>query len=149
MLGEFMSRYDAVTQLPGSPEAEQNLQAQAWQQMRDPAVIVDRQGVILASNDSFEALLPDRAPSSAQGLPRLAEALGDGPGPKIETRWLLETLETQGSLGGFEVSLSFPSGGSITLEGQACALSGAGARRYAMVWRDVSGRSRHEQALSR
>ena len=69
-----MSRYDAVTQLPGSPEAEQNLQAQAWQQMRDPAVIVDRQGVILASNDSFEALLPDRAPSSAQGLPRLAEA---------------------------------------------------------------------------
>ena len=144
-----MSRYAAVTQLPGSPEAEQNLQAQAWQQMRDPAVIVDRQGVILASNDSFEALLPDRAPSSAQGLPRLAEALGDGPGPKIETRWLLETLETQGSLGGFEVSLSFPSGGSITLEGQACALSGAGARRYAMVWRDVSGRSRHEQALSR
>ena len=144
-----MSRYDAVTQLPGSPEAEQNLQAQAWQQMRDPAVIVDRQGVILASNDSFEALLPDRAPSSAQGLPRLAEALGDGPGPKIETRWLLETLEARGSVSGFDVSLTFPSGGSITLEGHACALSGAGARRYAMVWRDVSARSRHEQALSR
>lgn len=144
-----MSRYAAVTQLPGSPEAEQNLQAQAWQQMHDPAVIFDREGVILASNNSFEALLPDPAPSPARGLRRLAEALGDGPGPRIESRWLLETLEAQGSLRGFEVSLTSPSGGSITLEGRACALSGAGPRRYTIVWRDVSGRSRHERALSR
>ena len=144
-----MSLQRRATQLPGSPEAEQELPARAWRQMLDPAVIVDRAGLILASNDSFEALLPDRAPSPARSALRLAEALGDGPGPKLESRWLLETLEARGSLHGFEVSLTSPAGESITLEGHAHALSGAGTRRYAIVWRDVSARSRHEHVLSR
>ncbi len=119
------------------------LLAQAWHDMADPAMVFDDQGFVLAWNRALEGLL-DLSGEAIEGS-RLAEALGDR--ASIDTGWLLETLKSQGSVPGIDVTFTTGAGATTRLEGSASRLRGNGERRYALVWRDVSERAGRERAL--
>ncbi len=147
LLLAFAAALDPRRGAPGDRrlDDETRLQAQAWLEMPDPALVFDHRGVVLSVNQALSTML-DLAPGLPSDL-RLTQVLGDGPGPRLESLWLLETLEHVGRAQGFEIALSHPGGGTITLEGRAVRLGDPERRQYVLVWRDVSDKARRARAL--
>jgi PAS domain S-box-containing protein len=119
------------------------LLAQAWHDMADPAMVFDDRGYVLAWNRALEGLLD--LPAEAIEGSKLTEALGDR--ASIDTGWLLETLKSQGSVPGIDVTFTTGTGVTTRLEGNASRLRVNGEQRYALVWRDVGERTGRERAL--
>lgn len=128
-----------------APTAARAPLASAWENLPDPALMIDPHGRVLSCNRAFGDALG--MPPEAIAGRRLAGVLGREEGRSVALSWLLEALERQPELRGFEIDLPGPAGAVRTYEGAARKVETEDGVQLVLTWRDVTERSRQERVL--
>jgi len=146
LFAAWLRRADPHHEAPAS-DPNDLLRSLAWQDLPDPALVLDEQGKILLYNRHLADLLDMPVDAPANGR-ELADLMGEGPQRQVERHWLLDTLALRGYVDSFEISLYDASGEEHSLEGKAARINSYDGRYHGLVWHDTTNQWRDNAVLT-